>query len=93
MQLMFGKGIRRGVTQAVKRYAKANNRCMEEQYNLDDTSKYLYGQIMIQKLPAHGFACENLDNFTYEKTDQLVKNTRKVEKGEKLVPSLKDKNA
>ena len=80
MQLMFGKGIRRGVNQAVKRDAKVNNKCMKEQYNLDDTSKYLYGQMMIQKLPTHGFACENLDNFTYEKTDQLVKNTRKVGK-------------
>ena len=39
---MFGKGIRGGITQTVKRYAQANNKYyMTEPYNLDETSTYV----------------------------------------------------
>ena len=38
---MFEKGIRGGITQAVKRYAKANNKHMKDQYNPDKKSTYL----------------------------------------------------
>ena len=41
MLLMVEKGIRGGITQAVKRYAKANNKCMKDLYNLDEKSMYL----------------------------------------------------
>ena len=41
MLLMFEKGIRGGITQAVKGYAKANNKYMKDQYNLDEESTYL----------------------------------------------------
>ena len=41
MLLMFEKGIRGGITQAVKRYAKANNKYMEDLYNPDEVSIYL----------------------------------------------------
>ena len=61
MLLMFEKGIRDGIMQAVKRYAKANNKYMKDQYNPDEKSRYLQyldlsGWAMIHKLPTHGFA-------------------------------------
>ena len=62
MQL-FEKGIRGRITDAVKRYAKANNRYMKDLYNPDEESIYLqyfdannlYGWAMVQHLPTHGF--------------------------------------
>ena len=39
--MMFEKGIRGGITQAVKRYAKANNKYMNDQYNPGEMSIYL----------------------------------------------------
>ena len=41
MLLMFEKGIRSGLTQAVKLCAKANNKYMKDQYNPDEKSTYL----------------------------------------------------
>ena len=41
MLLMFEKGIRGGITQATKRYVKANNKYMGEQYNADLESTYI----------------------------------------------------
>ena len=41
MLLMFEKGIRGGIILAVKRYAKANNKYMKDQYNPDEESTYL----------------------------------------------------
>ena len=41
MLLMFEKGIRAGITQAVKRYAKANNKYMNDLYNPDEVSIFL----------------------------------------------------
>ena len=41
MLLMFEKGIRGEITQAVKRYAKANNKYTEDLYNPDEMSIYL----------------------------------------------------
>ena len=76
MLLMFGKGTRGGITQAVKRYAKANNKYMKDQYNPDGKSTYLqcsdannlYGWTMIQKLPKHRIAWEkNVVDFNREK--------------------------
>ena len=82
---MLEKGIRGGITQAVKRYAKANNKYMKEQYNPDENSTYLqyldtnnlYGWAMIQKLPTHGFLWEKAEDFTPEKIDKLVKKDKK----------------
>ena len=42
MLLMVEKGIRGGITQSVKRYAKANNKYMKDLYNPDE----LYHQYM-----------------------------------------------
>ena len=41
MLLMAEKGIRYGITQAVKRYAKANNKYMKDLYNPDEKGIYL----------------------------------------------------
>ena len=63
MLLMVEKGIRGGITQAVKRYARANNKYMKDLYNPDEKSMYLlnldannlYGWAIVQKLPTHRF--------------------------------------
>lgn len=75
MLVMFEKCIWGRITQARKRYSKANNNYMKDQYNPDATSVYLryleanniYGWAVIQKLPTHWFAWEKVDDFTYEK--------------------------
>ena len=85
MLLMFEKGIRGGITQSVKRYAKANNKYMEDLYDPDELSIYLqyadanneYGWAMVQKLPTHGFKWKNGEDFTPEKIDELVKKDKK----------------
>ena len=41
MLLMVEKGIRGGITQAVKRYAKANNKYMNDLYNPDEVNIFL----------------------------------------------------
>ena len=81
MLLMVEKGIRGGITQAVKRYAKANNKYMKDFYNPDEESIYLqylaannlYGWAMVQNLPTHGFLWKDAEDFTPEKIDELVK--------------------
>ena len=81
MLLMFEQGIRGGITQAVKRYARANNRYMTD-YNSDEVSTFLqyldannlYGWAMVQKLPTHGFRWINkVEELTPEKIAKLVK--------------------
>ena len=42
MLLMVEKGIRCGITQAVKRYAKANNKYIKDLCNLDEKSICLH---------------------------------------------------
>ena len=82
---MFEKGIRGGITQAVKRYAKANNKYMKDLDNPDEESIYLryvdannqYGWAMIQKLPTHGFLWKKGEDFTPEKIDKLVKKDKR----------------
>ena len=59
MLLMFERGIRGGITQAVHRYASANNKYMGDLYDPNKESKYLqylaannlYGWVMSQLLP------------------------------------------
>ena len=56
MLLMFEQGIRGGITQAVKRYAKANNKYMPD-YDSDEVSTFLqyvdannlYGWAMVHR--------------------------------------------
>ena len=75
MLLMFEQGIRGGSTQAVKRYAKANNKYIPE-YNSDKVRPFLqyldannlYEWVMVQKLPTHGFRwIGKVEEFTPEK--------------------------
>ena len=81
MLLMVEKGIRGGITQAVRRYAKANNKYMNDLYNPDGVSIFLQyvdignenGWSMINNLPTHGFKWKEGEDFTPEKIDELVK--------------------
>ena len=65
MLLMVEKGIRGGIYHAIHRYAKANNKYMNN-YDKNKESSYiqyldannLYGWAMSQKLPADGFKWE-----------------------------------
>ena len=85
MLLMVEKGIRGGISQAVKRYAKANNKYMKDLYNPDELSTYLqyvdannlYGWAMINNLPTHRFRWKNGEDFTPEKIDELVKKDKR----------------
>ena len=63
MLLMFEQGIRGGITQAVRKYALANNKYMGHRFNPNEDTTYLqyldvnnlYGRAMSQPLPTGGF--------------------------------------
>ena len=63
MLLMFERGIRGGITQAVRKYASANNKYMGDRFDPKSESSYLqyldadnlYGLAMSQPLPTGGF--------------------------------------
>ena len=63
MLLMFEWGIRGGITQAVRKYALANNKYMGDRFNPNEDTTYLqyldannlYGWAMSQPLPTGGF--------------------------------------
>ena len=63
MLLMFERGIRGGITQAVRKYAAANNPYMGDKFNPNEYTTYLqyldannlYGWAMSQPLPTGGF--------------------------------------
>ena len=69
--LLLKKGIQDGITQALKLYAKVNNKYMKDQYKSDEKSTYvkdldannLFEWEMIQKLPTIGFYWEKLKNL------------------------------
>ena len=79
MLMMVEKGIRRGICNAVYRYAKANNKYMKN-YNKNIESSYLeyldannlYGCAMSQTLPVDGFKWieDNLSKFD----EKFIKN-------------------
>ena len=79
--LMVEKGVRGGITQAVTRYAKANNKYMKDLDNPNEESEYLqylnannlYGWAVVQKLPTHGFLWKEAEDFNSEKINELVK--------------------
>ena len=79
MLLMFEKGIRGGITQAVKRHAKEYNKYMNDLYNPDEVSIFLqyvdinneYGWSVMNNLPTHWFLWKQGENFTPEKIDEL----------------------
>ena len=61
--LMFERGIRGGITQAVRKYTSANNKYMGDRFNPNEDTTYpqyldannLYGWAMSQPLPTGGF--------------------------------------
>ena len=67
MLLMFEKGIRGGITQAVHRYAKANSKYMGKKFDPEENTSLLqyldvnnlYGWAMNQPLPTGGFKWVN----------------------------------
>ena len=72
MVLMFEKGLRGGISQAIHRYATANNKCMPN-YHSQRLSSYLmyldannlYGCAMSKKLPLNGFLwSKKLNKYT-----------------------------
>ena len=82
MLLTFEKGIRGGITQAVHRYAKANNKYMGKKFDPKLNSSFLqylngnnlYGWAMSQPLPTGGFKWVNdVSKFTCEKIGRLAK--------------------
>ena len=82
---MVEKGIRGGITQAVKHYVRANNKYKKGLYNPDELNIYLqyvdannlYVWEMINNLPTHGFKWKNREDFTPEKIDGLVKKDKR----------------
>ena len=85
--LMFEHGIGGGIiTQAVHRYAKANNKCMGKKFDPKLNSSFLqyldannlYGWAMIQLLPTGKFKWVNdVSEFTSKKINELVKHDSK----------------
>ncbi|XP_057316784.1 uncharacterized protein LOC130657804 [Hydractinia symbiolongicarpus] len=85
MLLMFEKGIRGSITQAVHRYAKANNKYMGDQYDPEVESSHLqyldannlYGWAMRQDLPTDGFKwVSNTEAFTEKRIEKLVRDNK-----------------
>ena len=84
MLLMFERGIRGGITQAVHRYASANNPYMEE-YDKDKETNYLqyldannlYGWAMSQPLPTGEFRWINCDGWDPEKLVNMLSKEKK----------------
>ena len=66
MVLMYENGLREGISQAIHRYAKANNKYMPS-YDSQQLSSFLmylepnnlYGSAMCKKLPSAGFMWAN----------------------------------
>ena len=73
MLLMVEKGIRGGICHSIHRYAKANNKYMQN-YNNNEESSYiqyldannLYGWAMSKKLPVNGFKWLDMSETTAE---------------------------
>ncbi|XP_057308090.1 uncharacterized protein LOC130645977 [Hydractinia symbiolongicarpus] len=85
MLLMFEKGIRGGITQAVHRYARSNNKYMGDLYDSEVKSSYLqyldannlYGWAMRQDLPTDGFKwVSNVEAFTERRIEKLVRDNK-----------------
>ena len=77
MLLMFERGIRGGITQAVYRYAEANNKYMGDKFDPEEESSYilyldannLYGWSMSQLLRTGEFNWVDPSQFTPNKID------------------------
>ena len=84
MLLMFEKGIRSDMCPATHRYAKANNKYLNN-CDIDKISSYiqyldtnnLYGWVMSKKLPVGHFKWLDKDDIS-KFNDELIKNTMKI---------------
>ena len=82
MLLMFERGIRGGITQAVHKYASANNKYMGDKFDPNEDTTYLqyldannvYGWAMSQPLPTGGFRWVNVN---HNKISELATRTDK----------------
>ena len=82
MLLMFERGIRGGITQAVCKYASANNKYMGDRFSLNEDTTYLqyldannlYGWAMSQPLPTGGFKWVDVN---HNKISELATRTDK----------------
>ena len=80
MLLKFERGIRGGITQAVHRYAKANNKYMGDKFNPKEVSSFLqyldannlYAWVMIQLLSTGGFNWLDPSQFTPDNIDSYT---------------------
>ena len=79
MLLMLEKGIRGGICHSIHRYAKANNKYMQN-YNNDEESAYIqyleannvYGCVMSKKLPVNGFKwLDTLDTSALARSNKI----------------------
>ena len=83
MLLMFDRGIRDGITQAVRKYASANNKYMGDRFDPKSESSYLqyldannlYGWAMSQPLPTEGF------KWTDENPNEISELATRTDKG------------
>ena len=81
MLLMIGKGIRGGICYSIHRYAKANNKYMQN-YNNNEESSYiqyldadnLYGWAMSKKLPVNGFKWFDTSETSNKINEDFIKN-------------------
>ena len=77
MLLMFERGIRGGITQAVHQHAAANNKYMSDKFSPKEESSYLqyldmnslYGWVMSQLLLNGGFEWVDPSQFTPDQID------------------------
>ena len=77
MFLMYEEGIRGGISQAIHKYAKSNNKYMNS-YNKNLISSFLqyqdannlYGWAMSKKLPIGNFNWDNTNSYT----EEMIKN-------------------
>ena len=73
MLLMVEKGIRGGISHAIHRYVKANNKCIDSLYLEYLDANNLYRYRMSQKLSVNGFNWkENIDKFDEDFIKQYV---------------------
>ena len=94
MLLMVEKGVREGICHSIHRYAKANNKYMQN-YNNNEESSYiqyldannLYGWTMSKKLPVNGFKW--LDT---SETSALARSNKINEINEDFIKNYDEKN-
>ena len=104
MLLMFEQGIRGGITQAVRKYASANNKYMGDKFNPNEDTTYLqyldannlYGWAMSQPLPTRGFKWvdvnpNEISELATHNDLPFMCERMEINGAEKLVPNLRDK--